>query len=37
MIVIYIITWLFFSYLVAFFGMWVFAVLWMIVSIARGE
>mgnify|MGYP007115367521 CR=1 FL=1 len=37
MIVIDIITWLFFSYLVVFFGMWVYAVLWMIVSIVKEE
>lgn len=37
MIVVNIVTWAFTAYLVAFFGMWVYAVLWMIVSIARGE
>lgn len=37
MIVVDIITWAFAAYLIAFFGMWVYAVLWMIVSIVRGE
>lgn len=31
------IIWAFEAYLVAFFGTWVYAVLWMIVSIVRGE
>lgn len=35
MIVVDIITWAFAAYLIAFFGMWVYAVLWMIVSIVR--
>lgn len=35
--VVDIITWAFAAYLIAFFGMWVYAVLWMIVSIVRGE
>jgi hypothetical protein len=30
MIVVNIVTWAFAAYLVAFFGMWVYAVLWMI-------
>ena len=37
MAVINIISWAFASYLVAFFGMWVYAVVWMICSIVRGE
>lgn len=37
MIVVNIITWAFAAYLVAFFGMWVYAVLWMICSIVREE
>lgn len=37
MAVINIISWAFAAYLVAFFGMWVYAVAWMIVSIGRGE
>ena len=37
MVLINIVTWAFTAYLVAFFGTWVYAVLWMIVSIARGE
>lgn len=37
MIVVDIITWAFAAYLIAFFGMWVYAVAWMIVSIVRGE
>jgi len=37
MIVVDIITWAFAAYLIAFFGMWVYAVLWMIVSIVREE
>ena len=35
--VVDIITWAFAAYLIAFFGMWVYAVLWMIYSIVRGE
>lgn len=37
MAVINIISWVFAAYLVAFFGMWVYAVVWMICSIVRGE
>ena len=37
MAVINIISWVFASYLVAFFGMWVYAVVWMICSIVRGK
>lgn len=37
MVFINIVTWAFTAYLVAFFGTWVYAVLWMIVSIVRGE
>lgn len=37
MIVVDIITWAFAAYLIAFFGMWVYAVVWMIVSIVREE
>lgn len=35
--VVDIITWAFAAYLVAFFGTWVYAVVWMVVSIVRGE
>lgn len=35
--VVDIITWAFAAYLIAFVGMWVYAVLWMICSIVRGE
>lgn len=37
MAVINIISWAFEAYLIAFFGMWVYAVAWMIVSIVREE
>ena len=37
MIVIDIITWAFAAYLIAFFGTWVYAVAWMIVSIVKEE
>lgn len=37
MVLINIITWAFEAYLVTFAGMWLYAVVWMIVSIVRGE
>ena len=37
MIVVDFITWAFEAYLIAFFGIWVYAVAWMIVSIVREE
>lgn len=37
MIVVDIITWAFEAYLVTLAGMWVYAVLWMLCSIVRGE
>lgn len=37
MIVVDIITWAFAAYLIAFFGMWVYAVVWMVASIVREE
>lgn len=35
MIVVNIVTWAFTAYLVAFFGTWVYAVLWMLCLIVR--
>lgn len=35
--VVDIITWAFAAYLIAFFGTWVYAVVWMVASIVREE
>ena len=37
MAVINIISWAFEAYMIVFFGMWLYAVAWMLCSIVRGE